>query len=208
MPIQIAVFIAYPYPKTVAGWYMLLQDKPLVGLVDLDLVLVVDNVLLVVIALALTSRLNTSVHLSWPLRLGYGCSPSACSSPLTRRCRCSSSAITSQRPTDEQRSQAGRGGSAANWEGSAFQVSYVVGQLSGILIAIIMLQTRSFGRLVPYALIIGNVVGFGYYLPRVGLAVSAFSGVVLWVWYIAITRSFLKLGRNRDSATDRGSESG
>lgn len=48
IPIQIAVFIAYPYPKTVAGWYMLLQDKPLAGLVDLDLVLVVDNVLLVV----------------------------------------------------------------------------------------------------------------------------------------------------------------
>jgi hypothetical protein len=44
-------FIAYPYPKSVAGWYMLLQDKPLAGLVDLDLVLVVDNVLLVVIAL-------------------------------------------------------------------------------------------------------------------------------------------------------------
>ena len=96
IPIQIAVFIAYPYPKTVAGWYMLLQDKPLVGLVDLDLVLVVDNVLLVVIALAAYVALNTSVHLSWPLRLGYGCSPSACSSPLTRRCRCSSSAITSQ----------------------------------------------------------------------------------------------------------------
>jgi hypothetical protein len=61
----------------------------------------------------------------------------------------------------------------ANWEGSAFQVSYVIGQLSGILIAIIMLRTRSFGRLVPYTLIIGNVVGFGYYLPKVGLAVSA-----------------------------------
>ena len=40
------VFIAYPYPGTVAGWYMLLQDKPLAGLVGLDLVLVVDNVLL------------------------------------------------------------------------------------------------------------------------------------------------------------------
>jgi hypothetical protein len=53
IPIQIAVFIAYPYPGTVAGWYMLLQDKPLAGLVDLDLVVVVDNVLLVVIAIAI-----------------------------------------------------------------------------------------------------------------------------------------------------------
>ena len=87
-------------------------------------------------------------------------------------------------------------------------MSYVVGQLSGILIAIIMLRTTSFGRLVPYTLIIGNVVGFGYYLPKVGLAISAFSGVVLWVWYIAITRRCLKLGRNRDAATDRAAEGG
>ena len=66
--------------------------------------------------------------------------------------------------TDEQRSQAVAAGQTAlaNWEGSAFQVSYAIGQLSGILIAIIMLRTRSFGRLLPSTLIIGNVVGFGY----------------------------------------------
>jgi hypothetical protein len=46
------------------------------------------------------------------------------------------------------------------------------------------------------------------YLPKVGLAVSAFSGVVLWVWYIAITRSFLKLGRSRNVSIDRGAQSG
>ena len=45
--------------------------------------------------------------------------------------------------TDEQRSQAVAAGQTAlaNWEGSAFQVSYAIGQLSGILIAIIMLRT-------------------------------------------------------------------
>jgi hypothetical protein len=54
IPIQIAVFIAYPFPDTVAGWFRLLQDDALAGLVDLDLLLVVDNVLLVVIALAVS----------------------------------------------------------------------------------------------------------------------------------------------------------
>jgi hypothetical protein len=43
--------------------------------------------------------------------------------------------------------RSGRAGSAGQLGGSAFQVSYVVGQLSGILIAIIMLRTTSFGRL-------------------------------------------------------------
>jgi hypothetical protein len=51
--IQIAVFMAYPFPDTVTGWFGLLQDNALAGLVNLDLLLVVDNALLVVIALAL-----------------------------------------------------------------------------------------------------------------------------------------------------------
>jgi hypothetical protein len=55
-------------------------------------------------------------------------------------------------------------------------------------------------------LIVGSVVGFGYYLPKVGLAVSAISGVVLWIWYIAITRSFLKLGRSTRERLGRGLE--
>jgi hypothetical protein len=53
---------------------------------------------------------------------------------------------------------------------------------------------------------LGNVVGFGYYLPKVGLAVSAISGVLLWIWYIAIRRSFLKLGRSTGKRLGRGLE--
>ena len=58
--VHLAVFMANPFPDTVAGWFELLQDNPLAGLVDLDLLLVVDNVLLVVIALALR-RTNPSI---------------------------------------------------------------------------------------------------------------------------------------------------
>jgi hypothetical protein len=52
VPVQLAMCMAYPFPDTVAGWFQLLQDHPLAGLVNLNLLLVVDDVLLVVIALA------------------------------------------------------------------------------------------------------------------------------------------------------------
>jgi Domain of unknown function (DUF4386) len=209
IPIQIAVFIAYPYPPSVAGWYILLQDKPLAGLIDLDLVLVVDNVLLVVIALAIYVTLrdiNPSVMAAatglWLLAIGMFIA----SNPAVQMLKLSEQFAAAS--TDEQRSQAVAAGQAmlANWEGSAFQVSYVVGQLAGILIGIVMLQTSAFGRLVPYALIIGNVVGFGYYLPKIGLAISALSGVVLWVWYMGITRSFIKLARSTRQGIGGGFE--
>lgn len=61
-------------------------------------------------------------------------------------------------------------------------------------------RTDRFGCAVPYTLIIGNVVGFGYYLPTVGLALSAFAGVILWVWYLLIARRFLRHGRGRTSS--------
>ena len=40
VPVQLAVFMAYRFPDTVAGWFRLLQDNPLAGLVNLDLLLV------------------------------------------------------------------------------------------------------------------------------------------------------------------------
>jgi hypothetical protein len=41
----------------------------------------------------------------------------------------------------------------------------------------------------------GNALGFGLYVPAVGLALSALSGVILWVWFILIARRFFQLGR-------------
>jgi hypothetical protein len=198
VPIQLAVFMAYPFPKTVTGWFQLLQDNPLAGLVDLDLLLVVDNVLLVVIALALYAALRpTSPSVTtmatglWLLAvvLFITANPSLELLALSDRF----AAATSQ----AQRSAAVAAGEAllAGWDGTAFQVGYVLGQLAGIMIGLVMLRSALFGRAVPYTLIAGNVVGFGLYLPTVGLTVSAFSGLVLWAWYLLVARRFFRLER-------------
>jgi hypothetical protein len=57
-----------------------------------------------------------------------------------------------------------------------------------------MVKSRQFGRVIPSTLIVGNLVGFGLYLPTVGVAISAFSGLVLWAWYLLMARRFLRLG--------------
>jgi hypothetical protein len=182
----------------VTGWFQLLQDNTLAGLVDLDLLLVVDNVLLVVIALALfvalrrTSPSITTIATSlWFLAIAMFIASNPAIEMLSLSDRFGAAA------TEGERSALLGAGQAflASWEGSAFHVSYVVGQIAGILIGVVMLKDKDFGRAIPYALIIGNVVGFGLYVPTVGVSISAFSGVVLWVWYILIARRFLQLGR-------------
>jgi hypothetical protein len=208
IPIQIAVFVAYPFPDTVTGWFTLLRDNPLAGMVDLDLLLVVDNVLLVVIALALyialrpvSPSITTMAAGLWLLAIALLITANPAIQML------SLSDQFAAATTEAQRSAALTAGQAllASWEGTAVQVSYVVGQLAGIIIGIVMLRSSLFGRVVPGALIIGNVLGFGYYLPTAGLAISAFSGMVLWVWFILIARSLFRLGRGRTSSIQAGS---
>jgi hypothetical protein len=204
IPIQIAVFLAYPYPDTVAGWFALLRDNPLAGLVNLDLLLVVDNVLLVIIALAVYVALRrTSPSVTtmatglWLLAIVMVIA----ANPAVEMLSLSNQFAAAT--TEAQRSTALAAGQAllAGWEGTAFQVGYIVGQLAGIMLGIIMLRGNLFGRAVPYTLILGNVLGFGYYLPTVGLAISALSGVVLWAWYLLVARRFLQLGRSPAPST-------
>jgi hypothetical protein len=196
VPVQLAVFMAYPFPDTVAGWFQLLQDNPLAGLVNLDLLLVVDNVLLVVIALALYVALRPTSPSVTTMATGLWLLAIAmfiAANPAVEMLALSDqfAAATSE----AQRSAAMAAGQAllAGWEGTAFQVGYVLGQLAGIMIGLVMVKSRHFGRALPSTLIVGNLVGFGLYLPTVGVAISAFSGLVLWAWYLLIARKFLRL---------------
>jgi Domain of unknown function (DUF4386) len=198
VPVQLAVFMAYPFPETVTGWFQLLQDNPLAGLVSLDLLLVVDNVLLVVIALALyvalrpaSPSVTTMATGLWLLAivLFIASNPALELLALSDRFAAATS--------EAQRSTAVAAGEAllAGWDGTAFHVGYILGQLAGIMIGLVMLRSGLFGRAVPYALIAGNMVGFGLYLPTVGLTISALSGLVLWAWYLLIARRLFRLER-------------
>ncbi|MCK9209053.1 MAG: hypothetical protein M0P66_18220, partial [Salinivirgaceae bacterium] len=58
IPIQMAVFFIWPLPKTVLDWFHLFQMNKLVGLLDMDLLLLVDQVLMIFIFLALYMALR------------------------------------------------------------------------------------------------------------------------------------------------------
>jgi hypothetical protein len=197
IPVQLAVFMAYPFPDTVVGWFQLLQDNPVAGLVNLDLLLVVDSVLLVVIALALyvvlratSPSVTTMATGLWLLAITMFIAANPALELLTL------SDHLAAATSEAQRSAAVAAGQAllAGWEGTAFQVGYILGQLAGIMIGLVMLRDHRFDRAIPSTLIVGNLVGFGLYLPTVGVAISAFSGLILWAWYLLIARKFLQLG--------------
>jgi hypothetical protein len=198
VPIQIGVFAAFPYPESPAGWFDLLRDNPTAGLVDLDALLVVDSVLLIPIALAVYVTIRrddqaivTVATAGWLLSivLTIASNPAVEMLSLADRFHSASS--------DAERAAIMGGAEAvlATWDGTGFQVAYVVGQLAGIALGLVMLRGTAFGRAVPVAMIAGDALGFGYYLPKVGLAISAVSGIVLWGWYLLIGKRFLLLAK-------------
>ena len=198
IPIQVIVFIASPPPSTVIGWFTLFQNNRLVGLIDLDLLLVADNVLLVPIFLALyvILRRTSESFLAIAIALAFlGIAFFIVSNPAFEMLSLSNQYAAAT--TDMQRSTILAAGQAmlATWQGTAFQVGYVLGSVAGIVIGAVMLLSSIFGKVTAYMLILGNAVGLGLYVPIIGIYISVFSVLFLEVWYILVGRRLLQLGR-------------
>jgi hypothetical protein len=199
IPLQIVVFIAWPPPleSSVIDWFTLFQDNWLLGLLSLDLLLLVDYILLVPIVLALYVALRrASESLMAVATALYFVAIAAYFASNTAFEMLSLSEGYAAATTDTQRAMDLAAGQAmlATFEGTSFQVSYVLASVAGIMIGAVMLWSKIFGRVAAYALILGDVIGLGLYIPTIGIFLSVISVPVLWVWYILIARRLIQLG--------------
>jgi hypothetical protein len=197
-PIQIGVFMLHPLPSAVIDWFNLLQAQPLIGLIDLDLLLVVDQVLIMVIFLALFAALK-QVNLSWmTVGLTLGLASTIlfiASNPAVAMYGLSTQYFAAA--DDSMRTVILAAGQAvmSGWQGTAFQVSYIAGSVATILISSVMLHSDAFGKAAGILGIIANVVAFGLYVPVIGVYISVFSVLFLWGWYLLMARALLRLAK-------------
>ena len=199
IPLQIVVFVAWPPPLegTAIDWFALFQDNWLLGLLSLDLFLIVDYVLLVPIVLALYITLR---QISAPLMAVatalYFVAIAAYFESNTAFEMLSLSNQYAAATTGAQRAMYLAAGQAmlATFEGTAFHVSYVLASVAGIMIGAVMVRSKVFGRVAAYALIVGDVIGLGLYVPLLGVLLSVISVPVLWIWYVLIARRLIQLG--------------
>src|SRR5215208_2630649 len=199
IPVQIIVFIAWPPPLEgpVIDWFALFQSNRLLGLLSLDLLLLVDYVLLVPIVLALYVALRRASEYFMAIATAlYFAAIAAYFASNTALEMLSLSDQYAAATTDAQRAMYLAAGQAmlATFEGTAFQVSYVLASVAGIMIGAVMLRSDIFSRVAAYALILGDVIGLGLYVPKIGIYLSVISVPVLWVWYVLIARRLIRLG--------------
>ncbi len=195
---QIVAFFVWPPPSTVAGHYALLQSRPFVGLVSLDLLIIVDEILAVPLVLALYLSLRR-IHESLVL-IATALSAASIVCFLVATPALNMQFLSHQyaaATTSVEREQLLAAGQAvlSFWHGTPFQVGNVVGSFAMLLIGWVMLQSQIFSKAAGYVGILAGVLGLGMYAPKVGVFISILSVVGMQVWYVMIALKLFRLGR-------------
>ena len=202
IPIQIVVFLLWPPPLQggAAEWFALYQKSPIIGLINLDLLLVLDNVLLIAVLLALYIVLRGANPSLILLALGGGMVGVAmyiASNPAVEMLALSRRYVLAADASDQAILLAAGEALIAGWQGTAFHAAYWLGSLAGIAIGIVMLQSGVFGKTAATMGVLANAVGLGLYVPVVGVYISVFSVLFLEIWYILVGLRLVQLAQSR-----------
>lgn len=204
IPVQLIAFALQPVSlgEDAVGWFDFIQDSPWIAFVALDGLLVVDYVLLVPIMAALfvaAWRASPSWAVLGLLAFAVATPAFFASNPAVEMFE-----LESRYHGGNETEQAVATQSAemllVHSQGSVFHASYILGSFAGVFVSMAMLASRSFGRIGAWAGIVGNVLGFGLYIPEIGLVISAFSGLVLVAWFVYVGRDLMRLARVKTKA--------
>ena len=164
IPVQMVVFFLWPPPNSVIGWFTLFQDNALVGLLDMDLLLIVDYLLLIGVFSALWASLRRANESFMAIALILQLVATAtyfASTVAFEMLSLSNQYATAT--TEVERSIFLAAGQAmlATWQGTAFDVSYVLSALAILIVSAVMLRSHHlFSKTTGLCGIVCRCIGF------------------------------------------------
>jgi len=201
IPLQIIAFIAWPPPieGTVADWFELFRQNPLLGLVSFDLAILLEEVLLIpiVIALYILLRRESESLMAIAAGLWFVSIALFVASNTGFEMLALSQGYADAASEAQRASYLGAGQAMlATYmgQGSAFVMGYLLAALAGVLVGLAMLRNQVFSRWAAYAVIAGNLLGLALFVPVVGVPLSIISVFILIAWYLLIGWRLLQLG--------------
>ncbi len=196
LPIQVAVFIVSPPPTTVLGWFALFQQNRLLGLLDMDILLIVDQVLMGLVLLALYMLLRRASPSAMLVALAAGLVGIAgyfasCTvfNMLTLSDQYAAAA------TDAERAALVAVGQTmmSLWTGTTFDIGYVLEGVALLIVGVVMLRSGIFGKATAW---VGVVLGVLSLLPPTagtpGMIFALGSLIPLEIWDILVARRLLQ----------------
>jgi hypothetical protein len=198
--VQMIVFMAAPPPLEGAAldWFTLFQKNKLIGLINFELLMLIYTILSIPIVLSLyhalrqTHQAYTALYVTLSI---IGVVSFIAARPAFEMLWLSDQFAAAT--TDAQKSILLGAGEAtlATFHGTAFHVSYVLGSIAGLIISLVMLKSRVFSNATAYVRIGSSIFDFGLYIPTVGIFLSIFSVLFLFIWNIMIARRLFQLAK-------------
>ena len=197
---QMIVFMSAPppYEGGASAWFTLFQNNKIIGLINFELLMIVYVFLSIPITLSLyvlLRRVSPSFTTLYVVLSLIGIMSFIVARPAFEMLFLSNGYAAAT--TDAERAVYLSAGETllAVFHGTAFQVSYVLGSLGGLIISIVMLKTDVFSKTTAYLRIASSVFDFGLYVPAVGMYISIFSVLFLLIWDILVAQRLFQLGR-------------
>jgi hypothetical protein len=195
------LLIFYPIPSTVLGHFQQIQDNKLVGLANLDLVMLASEVLLVAVYVALYAALGRTSQIAVTLATGIalgGIVLYVAVNPALSFLYLSDQYAEASSVAQRASLLAAGEGVWANYQGTAFAVSYLMGAVATLVFASAMLRSHVFNRPTAWA---GLVFGAAMLVPpipafgTVGVAISSVSLLAMVVFEALVAWRLLHLAR-------------
>lgn len=202
--VQMLIFMTAPPPLegTAIDWFALFQRNKLIGLIDFELLMIIYALISLPLILSLYHALRqtdpafTTLYVALSL-IGVVCFVAA--RPAFEMLWLSDHFAAAT--TEAQRSSILSAGEAtlAAFHGTAFHISYVLGSITGLIISLVMLRSPVFSKATAFVRIGSSIFDFGLYVPTIGVYLSIFSVMFLFVWNIMVARRLFQLAKNGDS---------
>lgn len=195
--IQIFVYVLSPPPKDVIGFFNLYHKSPLLGLLSLDLIMLLDWILEIPIFLTLyilLRRKNESLALL-AITLGLIGIAIYFASGVTFEMLILSQQYF-QATSEIQKNILLSSGQnlLATYEGTAFNVSYVLVAIAFLINSIVMLKSKIFNKTTAY---FGLAMSVLMLLPpttgMIGFVCSFLSLIPMIVWFILVAKKLSQL---------------
>jgi len=188
-----------PTPAAVIDCFTLLQRNWLVGLLDLDLVMIASAVLGVPIYLALYASLRRTSPSFMAIALVLGLVGTAAYMVVNPAfSMLSLSTHYAAATSDAQRSLFVAAGQAilATYQGTGFDLYYLLGAVATLITSVVMRRSTIFGKATAY---LGIAAGLLMIVPptagTIGLYLSLLSLLPAAIWYILIARRLFQFGQ-------------
>jgi hypothetical protein len=196
--IQLIVFMTVPPPLegTAIDWFSLFQKNKLIGLIDFELLMIIYTILSIPMTLALYFALRQTDQTFSALFVLLGLLGVMCfiaARPAFEMLYLSNKFAAAT--TEAQKAIVLAAGEAklATFHGTAFQVSYLLGSLNGLIVSLVMLRSRIFSKATAYVRLGSSLFDFGLYVPVIGTFLSIFSVFFLFAWNIMVARRLFQL---------------